>query len=108
MARLRHERLKAALAEQRFEWRKHVLERMATRGLSQAAVLEAITTGEMIEHYSDDEPYPSALFLGWVQGEPLHVVAAFDEASNWAYIITAYRPDEEYFEADFRTRRKRP
>lgn len=36
----------------------------------------------------------------------MHVVVAFDEGNDWAYIVTAYIADLEYFEADFKTRRK--
>ncbi len=80
---------------------------MDARGVASAAVIGVLTNGVRIEDYPDDKPHPSALFLGWVEGEPLHVVAALDEANQWAYIITAYHPDEEHFEADYRTRRTR-
>ena len=50
-------------------------------------------------------PYPSTLFLGWVDGKPLHVVVALDAWSQWVYIITAYEPDLEHFEPDYRTRK---
>ncbi len=60
-----------------------------------------------IEDYPDDTPYPSALYLGWIKGKPLHVVAALDAVHEWAYIMTAYEPDLEHFEADGKTRRKR-
>ncbi len=63
-------------------------------------------SGEIIEEYSEDSPYPSALFLGWVKSEPLHVVAALDAEDSYCFIITAYKPDLEHFEPDFRTRRK--
>jgi hypothetical protein len=41
-----------------------------------------------------------------VRGRPLHVVAAFDMANRTVAIITTYEPTVEYFEADFRTRRR--
>jgi len=47
---------------------------------------------EAYEDYPDDKPYPGALFLGFVSGAPLHVVAAFDDANEVAYVITAYQP----------------
>jgi hypothetical protein len=37
----------------------------------------------------------------------LHVVAALEEPIPRVYIITAYEPDLEHFENDFRTRRKK-
>jgi hypothetical protein len=46
-------------------------------------------------------------FFGWHGAKPLHVVAALEETSPRVYIITAYEPDLEHFENDFRTRRKK-
>jgi hypothetical protein len=57
--------------------------------------------------YPDDYPFPSGLFFGWHGGKPLHVVAALEETSPRVYIITAYKPELEHFENDFRTRRKK-
>ncbi len=99
-------KLKAALSSKRFEWRKHTLQRLAEREIPQAAVLAVLSSGECIEDYPDDTPYPSALFLGWIMDNPLHVVAALDMEHNWAYIITVYEPDLEHFEPDYKTRRK--
>lgn len=78
---------------------------MAERRISQATLLEALRAGERIEDYPDDEPYPSALFLASVAARPIHVVAAMDADSDWAYIITAYEPGLDHFSSDFRTRR---
>jgi hypothetical protein len=77
------------------------------RGIPHAAVLETLASGTRIEDYPDDQPHPSALFLGGSGSQALHVVAAMDAAADWAYIITAYRPDRERFEDDLRTRRDR-
>lgn len=32
--------------------------------------------------------YPSPLFLGSIESQPLHVLVALDEGNRWAYIIT--------------------
>ena len=98
-------RLREALAAGRFEWRRHALERMAERRISQAAALHVLQWGECIEDYPEDRPYASGLFLGWFQGKPLHLLAALDQQHDWAYVITVYEPDLEHFEADYRTRR---
>jgi hypothetical protein len=97
--------LKKAIENGRVEWQLHALRRLLVRGISRADVFAVLRSGEQIEDYPDDRPFPSALFLGWMASEPLHVVAAFDSASQWAYIITAYRPDLEHFAPDFKTRR---
>jgi len=99
--------LRQAVSDTRIEWRKHVLQRLAERGLRQSAVLEVLKAGDMIEDYPDDKPFPSGLFFGYVGKQPLHVVAAVDATGQQAYIITAYAPSLEIFETDYRTRRKR-
>ena len=76
------------------------------RGITRAEVLEVVLGGERIEDYPADRPLPSGLFLSWVRGRPLHVVAAYDVTNRTVAIITAYEPTLEYFEAEFRTRRK--
>ena len=95
-----------AIALGRIEWRKHVLQKLAERGIPQQAVREVLLQGERIRDYTDDKPFPSALFLGYVSGKPLHVVAACDETNRQAFVITAYEPSLETFEADYRTKRK--
>lgn len=100
-------KLKSALEAGSIEWERHVLERLVTRRISQAAVIRAVRMGELIEDYPDDHPYPSALFLGWIENKPLHVVAALNEAEPKVFMITAYEPDLEYFEPDFKTRRRK-
>jgi len=64
------------LAANKFEWRKHVLQRLAEREITQAAVLEALSRGECIQEYPADTPYPSALYLGWHDDRPIHVVGS--------------------------------
>ena len=100
-------KLRDALNTDNIQWERHVLERLIPRNISRHAVLQILRSRECIEDYRDDYPFPSALFLGWHQGKPLHVVAALDEAVPEVHVITAYEPDLEHFEAAFRTRRKK-
>jgi hypothetical protein len=95
-----------AIAAGRIEWRKHVLQKLAERSIPQQAVRDVLLQGARIREYADDKPFPSALFLGYLAGKPLHVVAACDETSRKAFVITAYEPSLEIFEADYRTKRK--
>jgi hypothetical protein len=55
---------------------------------------------------TDDKSFSSGLFHGPWEYMILHVVIAYDAASQKIFVITAYWPDEEHFESDFRTRRK--
>ncbi len=98
-------RMRNALRNARIEWRRHALERMAEQDIPRPDVLEVLNSGELIEDYPEDEPFPSGLFLGWRGVRPLHVVAAFDDGGDLVYVITVYEPDLGHFEPDFRTRR---
>ncbi|MBI4385164.1 MAG: DUF4258 domain-containing protein [Nitrospinae bacterium] len=97
--------LREAVAKGRIHWHQHALERFLERGISRAEIVEAVMHGEVIDLYPTDRPYPSCLLLH-IETEPVHVVAAADPAARICHIITAYRPDLEHFEPDFKTRRK--
>ena len=81
------------------------MERILERAISRQDVFNVLGTGEEIEDYASDSPFPSALFFGWTGDEPIHVVVALDSIGKQGYIITVYRPDLEHFNPDFRTRR---
>ncbi len=97
--------LRDAVKRKRIEWRKHTLQRLAERRIRQDEALDVLLSGQCIQEYSDDKPYPSALFLH-ISNKPLHVVAAFDAVNNFVYIITVYEPTSEFFEPDFKTRKE--
>lgn len=107
MTKKRQDIIKNAVKKGFIEWQRHALERMMERGISRNAVIETLLHGEIIEDYQDEVPYPCALFLGWDKKQPLHVVAAIDTLIGRCFIITAYRPDKEHFESDYKTRRKK-
>jgi len=87
-------------------WSKHALHRMLERGVKRADIFEILKNGEKIEIYPEDRPWPSALFLGWSDIRPIHVVAAMNPHAAQLAIITVYEPTSERFGADFRTRGK--
>jgi len=103
---MNHDQLFSIIEQNRIEWSAHALERMLEKGISRSSVKYIISEGEMIENYPDDKPFPSGLFHGIWKDKPLHVVIAHDLAKQKIYIITAYWPDEEHFDSDFRTRRR--
>ena len=78
---------------------------MESRGISVSDVLRVLASGEQIEQYLDDTPFPSALMLARVGERPLHVVAARDAANDLTYVVTAYEPDSNEWDAEFRRRR---
>ena len=96
--------LQSAMLEGNIEWLKHSLQRMMERDITRQEVKTAILKGSVIEVYSADRPYPSIL-MAWIDDKPMHVVVSYDEVENLCYIITAYVPNEKYFEKDLITRR---
>ena len=89
----------------RLIFRRHAWERMESRGISVGDVLQVLASGEEIEQYPDDTPFPSVLLLARVRERTLHVVAARDAASELTYVVTAYEPDPNEWDAEFRRRR---
>ena len=99
-------RLRQAVTAGRIRWRVHALEAMLERAIGSSQVIAVLVSGQVLEDYPDDTPYPSALFMAPVGGRVLHVVVAFDAHQDYAYVVTAYEPDTDHFEPDFRTRRR--
>ena len=50
----------------------HALKAMIERNIGTDDILEAINHGETIASYPDDKPYPSFLFLKFVNSAPIH------------------------------------
>ena len=83
---------------------QHSRKRFAERGINIEDIQFVFKTGEIIEQYPDDTPFPSCLILGYSGERALHVVASIDE--EVVYIITAYTPNPEKWEADWKTRKE--
>ena len=84
---------------------EHAVVKMAERGMNVEEVEAVIQAGEVIRHYPDDQPAPSWLMLGIVNGRPIHVVFARDVATDFCIVITAYQPDETTWGSDFKIKR---
>ena len=98
-------KLKELISARKIKWSNHCLERMGERDISIADVKVCISSGEIIEDYPNDFPHPSCLIYGQsVAGQIIHVVAGCD--GETVYIITAYIPNTDKFEADLKTRRQ--
>jgi hypothetical protein len=89
----------------RLIFRVHAVQRMFERQISVEDVRDVLETGETIESYPADTPYPSRLVLGWRQGRPIHVVVADNVQENELIVITVYEPDPALWEPDFKRRR---
>jgi len=83
----------------------HAIRRMFERSITKADVVDVIRSGEVIEDYPNDTPFPSCLLLGWIERRPLHVVIGKDEKTGTIHAITVYHPNPLLWSSDFRTRR---
>lgn len=82
----------------------HAAKRLEQRGISVDDLISCIQTGEIIEQYPDDYPFPSCLILGSsIDGRPIHLVVGSDLETLW--IVTAYYPDPAQWSADFKVRK---
>lgn len=84
----------------------HVIKRCKERNIDSDSIINVIMHGEIIKQYEDDKPFPSCLLFGMsVNGRYLHVVVASDNIN--LHIITAYYPNIDEWEPDFKTRKGR-
>ena len=91
------EKIREACTLRKIKWSVHVAARMA--------VINCIMNGEIIEHYINDYPYPSCLIFGYtLRNRVIHVVLGYDGEN--VYIVTAYYPNTDKFEADLKTRKE--
>ena len=80
-------------------------EKMRLRKIAAQDMEEAIYKGTIIEPYPDDPRGASCLILGLTnKGRPLHIVCGRLEDDE-ILIITAYEPDAEEWEEDWKTRK---
>jgi len=100
------ERVRKA-ARKRILFLPHALERMNSpdRMISREEVRMVIFYGELVEDYPDDPRGHSCLLLGFGESRrPIHVVCA--PKSEYLAIITAYLPDPDSWEPDWKTRKE--
>lgn len=83
----------------------HAMQRMFERGITRQSVAQVIRSGSVVETYPADQPFPSALLFGCAAGRPLHVVVARQPDTALCLVVTAYEPDPDRWEPDWRTRR---
>ncbi len=98
------EQLKKLKNLNRFKWTTHILARLQERGINPSDIKNCIDTGEIIEQYPDDHPYPSCLVVGFcVNNDYLHAVIGI--GSGYLWLITAYYPCLKRWEDNFKKRK---
>ena len=85
---------------------EHAKNRCRERGIKQKDVRHCVMTGEIIEQYPEDFPFPSCLVFGYTMDNRIIHVVISDEGES-GRIITAYIPNTDKFENDLKTRKER-
>ena len=99
--------IKKLCTDKKLRWTNHIFLRLVQRNISMQDVQEAILSGEIIEEYMDDYPFPSCLILGYRNGtNALHVVCATNDEATELWLITAYVPNMEKWMPDYKTRKE--
>lgn len=104
---MRIEDIVDAIRHNRIRITDHADEEAQADRLSFDEIFLSVLQGEVIEDYPGDAPYPSCLIYGdTFAGVPVHSVWAYNQDSQWAVLITVYRPDPERW-IEWRVRRPR-
>lgn len=93
-------------AEKRILFLPHAVRQMSKpeRMISTEEVRQVIENGEIIENYPNDPRGHSCLMLGFgIDKRPIHIVCA--PKKEYLAIITAYIPNEEEWENNFKKRK---
>jgi hypothetical protein len=99
------EKLRELCASENIEITLHAAKRLEQRGILLRDVKSCIMSGEIIEQYPTDYPYPSCLILGLsISDRYIHVVVGSNMETLW--IVTAYYPDPSKWETDNKTRKE--
>ncbi|MBI5605958.1 MAG: DUF4258 domain-containing protein [Deltaproteobacteria bacterium] len=97
--------IQRCIKERKIFWTYHVTMRLKERFINRNEILDSVSQFEIIEEYPDDKYFPSYLVYSWNKGNIFHVQFAIDMPGNNIRVITAYQPDSQEWNEDFKTRR---
>ena len=101
------ERIRELCGNRAMRWTNHIHTRLIKRNIRIADVEQILLSGEIIERYPDDYPYPSCLVSGVGAGNNyIHVVCGISETE--LHLITAYYPNPAKWSEDFKLRKENP
>ena len=80
--------------------------RLEKRAITRDMVISSIDNMEIIEEYLSDKYLPSYLLLSKYNKIIFHVLIAMDVIEDNIRIITAYIPDNQKWEDNFKRRRR--
>lgn len=98
--------IKQCILGKKIYWTYHVNMRLGVRPLSRDVILGAVDSFDIIEEYPDDKYLPSYLVRAAHGKLIFHVQIATDVVLDNIRIVTAYEPNPQKWDREFRTRRK--
>ncbi len=88
--------IRNAIENHQFKVTDHAEEEAVEDDLVLDEILQSVREGKIIERYPDDFPFPSCLVFGKNEDkEAIHSVWGYNSSTEWAVLITVYRPDPE-------------
>lgn len=81
--------------------------RLRHRFISREAILESHACYEILEEYQEDKYFPSYLIRSVFRKDIIHIVFAVDQKEDNVRVVTAYLPNPDEWERNFKTRRHR-
>lgn len=98
--------IKQIAEKDRIAFKRHSILRMYERKILADEVKEVLMSGEIIENYPGDRPFPSCLVLGYASNQrPIHTVVAVDERESMLWVITVYIPSTDEWDEGFNRRK---
>ncbi|MCD7883590.1 MAG: DUF4258 domain-containing protein [Lachnospiraceae bacterium] len=85
---------------------QHSSDRCRQRGIKTKDIRFAVMNGTIIEQYPDDFPFSSCLICGETEDRQIIHIVMSDEGTG-SRIITAYYPDPQRWDAEFKIRKER-
>jgi len=99
--------IQSAVYEARNKWRYHALRRFRERGITREQVKRVMQEGQILEQYPMAKPFPKCLMMAMVElDRPLYVALAYDEDTDYIYVITVYWLDASRWEDPWTRRAK--
>ena len=98
--------IKLCVRRGKIYWTYHVNMRLHERYIPRTWILNSTDSYEIIEKYPEDKYLPSYLVYARHDRQIFHIHIALDENHDMVRIITTYKPSQDKWEVDGKTRRK--
>lgn len=88
-------------------WSRYATAELVNDDLSRTDVEGGLEAALVIEDYANvHRPLPDCLIMTTIaNGDPIHAVIAIDQDGDRIFVVTVYRPSEERWHDDWRTRK---